>query len=155
MRQNADIGSMMFVVGIRSFVFFLNANAIWLMNTQDGLLNYIDETGDQDRFVFKFIFNATAFFSFLSYVTACVRKQKPLPEKADGPQCDKCQAWKPMRAHHCSICNKCVLKMDHHCPWVGTCIAYHNYKAFILFTTYTLCNGYQCIWVLVQRRHYR
>ncbi len=30
--------------------------------------------------------------------------------------CRKCRAFKPQRAHHCSICNRCVIKMDHHCP---------------------------------------
>lgn len=29
--------------------------------------------------------------------------------------CKKCIAPKPPRTHHCSICNKCILKMDHHC----------------------------------------
>jgi palmitoyltransferase len=32
--------------------------------------------------------------------------------------CSRCQAPKPPRAHHCSVCRRCVLKMDHHCPWV-------------------------------------
>ena len=32
--------------------------------------------------------------------------------------CRKCKVFKPPRAHHCSICQRCVLKMDHHCPWV-------------------------------------
>ncbi|KMQ92419.1 palmitoyltransferase zdhhc2 [Lasius niger] len=31
--------------------------------------------------------------------------------------CEKCQLIKPDRAHHCSVCGTCVLKMDHHCPW--------------------------------------
>ncbi len=33
--------------------------------------------------------------------------------------CAKCRLPKPQRAHHCSICNQCVLKMDHHCPWIN------------------------------------
>ncbi|XP_015114303.1 palmitoyltransferase ZDHHC15B isoform X2 [Diachasma alloeum] len=52
--------------------------------------------------------------------------------------CDKCQLIKPDRAHHCSVCRQCVLKMDHHCPWVNNCVAYHNYKFFMLFLMYAL-----------------
>ena len=39
------------------------------------------------------------------------------PEKYEGMPyryCKECKCVKPMRAHHCSICKKCVLKMDHH-----------------------------------------
>jgi Uncharacterized protein containing DHHC-type Zn finger len=36
-----------------------------------------------------------------------------IPEAASI--CKKCIAPKPPRTHHCSVCNKCILKMDHHC----------------------------------------
>ncbi|XP_071444110.1 palmitoyltransferase ZDHHC15B isoform X2 [Hetaerina americana] len=52
--------------------------------------------------------------------------------------CDKCWHVKPDRAHHCSVCGECVLKMDHHCPWVNNCVAYTNYKFFVLFLAYAL-----------------
>lgn len=31
--------------------------------------------------------------------------------------CSQCSNWKPDRAHHCSSSGRCVLKMDHFCPW--------------------------------------
>ena len=34
-----------------------------------------------------------------------------------GRWCKQCQLPKPPRAHHCKSCGKCVLKLDHHCPW--------------------------------------
>lgn len=47
--------------------------------------------------------------------------------------CEKCDVYKPPRAHHCSICNCCYLKMDHHCALLNICIGHRNYKSFYLF----------------------
>lgn len=51
-------------------------------------------------------------------------------------KCPKCCCIKPERAHHCSVCNRCIRKMDHHCPWVNNCIGENNQKFFVLFTMY-------------------
>ena len=50
--------------------------------------------------------------------------------------CEKCCHIKPDRCHHCSVCGECVLKMDHHCPWVNNCVSFSNYKFFVLFLGY-------------------
>uniref|UniRef100_A0A1I7TCN2 Palmitoyltransferase n=1 Tax=Caenorhabditis tropicalis TaxID=1561998 RepID=A0A1I7TCN2_9PELO len=47
--------------------------------------------------------------------------------------CEKCNYWKSDRAHHCSVCEKCVLGMDHHCIWINQCVGSHNHRHFFLF----------------------
>ena len=82
--------------------------------------------------------------------------------------CEKCATIKPDRAHHCSVCGTCVLKvalesyfdckcklfssqMDHHCPWVNNCVAFNNYKFFVLFLLYGLV---YCLYVALTSLKY-
>ncbi|KAK6367974.1 uncharacterized protein PV06_09299 [Exophiala oligosperma] len=50
------------------------------------------------------------------------------------PFCSTCYNYKPDRAHHCSELGRCVLKMDHFCPWVGGIVSETSFKFFIQFT---------------------
>ena len=46
--------------------------------------------------------------------------------------CKECLILQPYRTKHCKICNMCVAKYDHHCPWIGGCVGEKNIGMFIL-----------------------
>ena len=60
--------------------------------------------------------------------------------------CKKCINPKPPRTHHCSVCNRCVLKMDHHCPWLNNCVGHRNHRHFFLYMVYTVAG---CLYIMV------
>ncbi|KAG5439012.1 hypothetical protein PCANB_002343 [Pneumocystis canis] len=47
--------------------------------------------------------------------------------------CSVCEVYKPDRAHHCSEVQRCVLKLDHFCPWVGGVIGFTRYNVHIFY----------------------
>lgn len=56
--------------------------------------------------------------------------------RRDPRFCQDCGILPPVRALHCPFCDACVLKMDHHCPWVLGCVGYHNHPYFVLYLLY-------------------
>jgi len=56
----------------------------------------------------------------------------------DGKQmavrwCYHCRAYRPPRAVHCPTCGVCVMRWDHHCPWVSQCVGQRNYPFFLAY----------------------
>lgn len=59
--------------------------------------------------------------------------------------CKWCNRYKPDRSHHCRVCRSCILRMDHHCPWIANCVGFRNHKFFFLLVMYSLLD---CIFVI-------
>ncbi|MEE6486168.1 hypothetical protein FKM82_014532 [Ascaphus truei] len=71
----------------------------------------------------------------------------PPQAQTDTPSvsiCRKCIAPKPARTHHCSICSRCVLKMDHHCPWLNNCVGHYNHRYFLSFCLFMTMGCVYC-----------
>ncbi|XP_068423519.1 palmitoyltransferase ZDHHC16A isoform X2 [Clinocottus analis] len=104
----------------------------------------------------------------------------PPTEKNDSPfvsVCKKCIIPKPARTHHCGICNRCILKMDHHCrilcanvitfflfdyenilfflnvrisAWLNNCVGHLNHRYFFSFC---LALSMGCIYCSISGRN--
>lgn len=74
------------------------------------------------------------------------------PKQRGTRRCHKCNDnYKPPRAHHDSVTGRCIVKMDHFCPWVGNAVGALNHKFFVLFIFYTLLTSMQALMLIVVR----
>jgi hypothetical protein len=52
--------------------------------------------------------------------------------------CPECEVIRTSRSRHCNICNRCVERFDHHCPWINNCVGTKNHGFFYIYVLSTL-----------------
>jgi len=67
----------------------------------------------------------------------------------DRRHCKWCGKYKPDRCHHCRVCRVCILKMDHHCPWIYNCVGFRNHKFFFLLLFYATMDMHLIVWTMI------
>uniref|UniRef100_K3X627 Palmitoyltransferase n=1 Tax=Globisporangium ultimum (strain ATCC 200006 / CBS 805.95 / DAOM BR144) TaxID=431595 RepID=K3X627_GLOUD len=67
-------------------------------------------------------------------------------------ECTTCHATKLARSKHCSVCDVCIPRFDHHCVWLNACIGEGNHFVFMrfLFIHVLFCGygSYVLFWIL-------
>lgn len=63
----------------------------------------------------------------------------------NGMYCSICQILRPDGSWHCTTCNVCVERRDHHCLFLSRCIGLNNQRYFILFLGHVMISMiYSC-----------
>ena len=63
--------------------------------------------------------------------------QESLSTHCNWHYCYRCEVNVPPRAKHCHVCRKCILKLDHHCTFLGRCIGFRNVRHYMCFLVWT------------------
>ncbi|XP_077592324.1 palmitoyltransferase ZDHHC23-B [Stigmatopora nigra] len=79
-----------------------------------------------------------------------------LPEEDGGLDirrknwCSVCRVVRPPRAGHCRICGICVLRHDHHCVWIDSCVGLANHQSFLLTLIFFLSTAFSGIFLVLR-----
>jgi len=90
------------------------------------------------------------------YVGADGQQNAPTPalsemkKSGERRHCKWCAKYKPDRCHHCRVCRVCILKMDHHCPWIYNCVGFRNHKYFFLLLMYSAIVTNFITWTMIE-----
>ncbi|XP_006823342.1 palmitoyltransferase ZDHHC22-like [Saccoglossus kowalevskii] len=87
----------------------------------------------QKHYIFAvFMFVNTYWNYLMAYFTDTTARRLP----KDVWEFHQQQKTKPVRCYSCKLCGDCIVKRDHHCFFMNTCIGYYNQKYFMWYCLY-------------------
>ena len=103
------------------------------------IINDIKKKKKNIFYIIFYIFLLSILITFLINPGIPERKYYMNNYKIEEPknyiECKICNIILPkeMNTGHCTYCNICIFKYDHHCQWIGKCIGKNNTISFIIF----------------------
>lgn len=143
-----------------------NYNMMWCSMTDPGIVpariwpEYVAKKYDKPDFESKpKEFSSSKEQEDFYYTKVLFVNQRTTTHLFNFTFCKTCQVWQPPRCNHCPICQTCVLELDHHCHWLGTCLGLRNYHSFywylvhvVLLSLYQLFFAPFYLWRLCENR---
>ncbi|TMS36472.1 hypothetical protein L596_003623 [Steinernema carpocapsae] len=82
-----------------------------------------------------FLFTTDPGFLKVSYKERCTMIVGMYESEApmQNTFCKTCLLIRPPRSKHCTLCERCVARFDHHCPWINNCIGVKNHWHFVMY----------------------
>lgn len=100
-------------------------------------------TPNQQTKLFAYSITITSLILAVSFIVASVKEPgflRPgypfmdvLSKVHPCEMCPECEVLRTPRSKHCAICNRCVERFDHHCPWINNCVGVNNHNSFLVF----------------------
>ncbi|CAE8616205.1 unnamed protein product, partial [Polarella glacialis] len=141
----------------------MNIVSLYVIYSWFHLMPLLQSTKDSTSYVLGYfelyVFNGITFLVMICYLRAILTSPGSIPDSqeweyvpqsgvvqpdaketkksGDRRHCKWCAKYKPDRCHHCRVCKTCILKMDHHCPWIYNCVGFRNHKFFFLLLFYS------------------
>lgn len=147
------------VVFVGLFLFFTLNGYVYIVFGTWGTLFPTGGAVTARTIVFLLLYHVVAFLMYWAYFSCVCSDPGKVPsepqqarskwlaadeeEEAVGnsqvqwTECYHCDMTRPPRAHHCGVCGYCVMRFDHHCPWINNCVGKLNHRYFLQFLAYT------------------
>jgi hypothetical protein len=132
--------------GMWEFVVFHYFTAMLVICYIRSILEHPGEIPDHDP-QWEYMQDGRSNFDWAQYSKSYSQEVKKTGERR---HCKWCGKYKPDRCHHCRVCKTCILKMDHHCPWIYNCVGFANYKFFFLLLLYTVLDTHLILWTMAE-----
>lgn len=155
-RGATDIGSTLFLTICIPAIFIFEIFIVLPAFFEPGTVLYVAHIGLGVFLLFNVITNKLAMILQDTSIKGQVLSpsSNKITEKL-WKMCSVCETLTPPRTWHCSQCNICILRRDHHCAFTGCCVGHTNQRYFLMLLGYlfvstfyaSLYNNY-FIWII-------